>query len=124
MLFVAKSNGIKLRGYKPRRAGIIKKTLKQGTNKFWVSVCKFVCRFGQNKNNKMKLELQYVTDIKGNPKMVQRPLSHWKKVVSKLEKYEQALQLKQDLEEAFAEVETMKKTIGGEKTLSLFIDEL
>ena len=56
--------------------------------------------------------------------MEQMPLSHWKKVVSKLEKYEQALQLKQDLEEAFAEVETMKKTIGGEKTLSLFIDEL
>jgi hypothetical protein len=72
----------------------------------------------------MKVELQYVTDTKGKPKMVQMPLSHWKKVVSKLEKYEQALQLKQDLEEAFAEVETMKKTIGGKKTLSSFIDEL
>jgi len=72
----------------------------------------------------MKLALQYVTDTKGKTMMVQMPISQWKKVVSKLEKYEQTLKLKEDLEEAFAEVESLKKTKGSKKTLSSFIDEL
>ena len=72
----------------------------------------------------MKLELEYVTDTNGKAKMVQMPVSQWKRVVSKLEKYEQVLKLKEDLEEAFIEVEKMRKTKGSKKTLSSFLDEL
>lgn len=72
----------------------------------------------------MKLALQYVTDTKGKTMMVQMPISQWRKVVSKLEKYEQTLKLKEDLEEAFAEVENLKKIKESKKTLSAFIVEL
>ncbi len=72
----------------------------------------------------MKLELAYVTDTKGRPKMVQLPISQWKRVVSKLEKYEQVLKLKEDLEEAFTQVEIMKAAKGKKKTLSSIINEL
>jgi len=72
----------------------------------------------------MKLELAYVTDTNGKPKMVQLPLSQWKRIVSKLEKYEQVLKLKEDLQEAFNEVESMKGKKNGKKTLSSYIHEL
>jgi len=72
----------------------------------------------------MKLALEYINDTKGNPKMVQLPVTQWKRIVSKLEKYEQALKIKDDLSEAFGEVEKMRKVGGEKKTLSSYLDEL
>ena len=64
----------------------------------------------------MKLALEYINDTQGKPKMVQLPVTQWKRIVSKLEKYEQALKIKDDLSEAFGEVEKMSNT-GGEKKI-------
>jgi len=72
----------------------------------------------------MKLALEYINDTKGNPKMVQLPVTQWKRIVSKLEKYEQALKIKDDLTEAFDQVERMRKVGGEKKTLSSYQDEL
>ena len=35
----------------------------------------------------MKLELEFINDTQGKPKMVQLPVTQWKRIVSKLEKY-------------------------------------
>ena len=72
----------------------------------------------------MKLELVYINDTQGKPKMVQLPVTQWKRIVSKLEKYEQALKIKDDLREAFGQVETMRKAGVEKKTLSSYLDEL
>ena len=52
----------------------------------------------------MKLTVQYLNDINGNPEAVQLPLTEWKKLLNKLKKYEQALKLKSDLKEALEQV--------------------
>jgi len=72
----------------------------------------------------MKLELEYINDTQGKPKMVQLPVTQWKRIVSKLEKYEQALKIKDDLTEAFGQVERMRKSGGEKKTLISYLDEL
>jgi len=72
----------------------------------------------------MKLEIEYINDTKGNPKMVQLPVTQWNRIVSKLEKYEQVLKIKDDLTEAFGQVEKMRKTGGEKKTLISYLDEL
>jgi hypothetical protein len=72
----------------------------------------------------MKLELQYLNDIDGNIQAVQLPLTDWQKVLNKLKKYEQALKLKSDLSEAFAEVAKLKKSKRQKQTLNDFLNEL
>ncbi|MDR2206224.1 MAG: hypothetical protein LBE36_08740 [Flavobacteriaceae bacterium] len=71
----------------------------------------------------MKTTLQYVNDINGKTNAVQLPLSEWEKILTKLKKYEQALQLKSDLKEAFEEVAVLKKT-KHKQTLNEFLNEL
>ena len=56
--------------------------------------------------------------------MVQMPISLIERELLKLEKYEQALKLREDLKEAFLEVEKMRELKGKKKTLSSFIHEL
>ena len=60
----------------------------------------------------MKIALQYVNDMDGRTQAVQMPLSEWKKVLNRLKKYEQALKLRTDLEEAFEQVNLLKKQKG------------
>ena len=72
----------------------------------------------------MKLDIQYVSDRDGNPQAVQLPIEDWKRVMSKLEKYERTLQVKSDLQEAFLQVAQLRKKRTGKKTLSQFINEL
>ena len=72
----------------------------------------------------MKIALQYVNDINGKTQAVQLPLTEWKKLLNKLKKYEQALQLKSDLKEAFEQVAILKHTKGHKQTLNEFLDEL
>lgn len=72
----------------------------------------------------MKLTLQYLSDINGNPQAVQLPLAEWERVLNKLKKYEQALKLKSDLKEAFEQVAVLKQTKGRKQTLNEFLNEL
>ncbi len=72
----------------------------------------------------MKLDIQYVSDSSGNPQAVQLPIEDWNKVMSKLQKYERTLQVKSDLQEAFAQVAKLRKQKTKKKTLSQFINEL
>jgi hypothetical protein len=70
----------------------------------------------------MKIPVQYVNDEDGNIKAIQVPIAEWKKVLTRLKKYEQALRLKSDLTEAFAQVGQIRKTKGSKETLKEFLN--
>jgi len=72
----------------------------------------------------MKIALQYVNDANGRTQAVQLPVAEWEKLLTKLRKYEQALQLKADLKEAFLDVKALKSTKGKKQTLNDFLNEL
>lgn len=72
----------------------------------------------------MKIALQYLNDINGNTQAVQLPFNEWEKLLNKLKKYEQALKLKSDLQEAFEQVAVLKKTKEKKQTLNEFLNEL
>jgi len=72
----------------------------------------------------MKIELQYVNDADGKTHAVQLPLTDWEKILAKLKKYEQALKIKSDLKEAFAQVTELRKSKSKKQTLNDFLDEL
>jgi PHD/YefM family antitoxin component YafN of YafNO toxin-antitoxin module len=72
----------------------------------------------------MKIPVQYVNDINGNPQAVQLPLSEWNKVLNKLKKYEQALKLRSDLKEALDQVAALRKTKAQKQNLNEFLNEL
>ena len=72
----------------------------------------------------MKIPVQYVSDINGNPQAVQLPISEWNKVLNKLKKYEQALKLRSDLKEALDQVAAMRKTKVKKQNLNEFLNEL
>jgi hypothetical protein len=72
----------------------------------------------------MKLAIQYLNDNTGKIKAVQLPFPEWKKVMSKLHKYEQMLKMKSDLNEAFEEVNTLRKSKTKKQTLTDFLNEL
>lgn len=72
----------------------------------------------------MKIPVQYVSDINGNPQAVQLPLSEWNKVLNKLKKYEQALKLRSDLQEALDQVAAMRRTKARKQNLNGFLNEL
>jgi len=58
----------------------------------------------------MKIALQYVSDMNGKPQAVQMPVSEWEKVLSRIRKSEQVLQLKSDLKVAFKQVDILRKS--------------
>ncbi len=72
----------------------------------------------------MKFALQYVNDINGHTQAVQLPVAQWEKLLNRLKKYEEALQIKSDLEEAVEEVNLIKQ--GKKKSVPLkdFLNEL
>ncbi len=72
----------------------------------------------------MKIALQYVSDMNGKPHAIQMPVSEWEKVLSRLHKSEQVLQLKSDLELAFKQVESLRKSKTKKQTLTDFLNEL
>ena len=72
----------------------------------------------------MKIPLQYLSDTDGNTKAVQLPINEWEKLITKLRKYEQALQLKSDLKEAYDQVVALKKSKAKKQTLKEFLHEL
>ena len=52
------------------------------------------------------------------------PIAEWQKVVAKLRKYESAMKIKTDLTQAFAEMNTLRKSKSKKETLSGFLDGL
>jgi hypothetical protein len=72
----------------------------------------------------MKIQLQYLNDQDGNLKAVQIPIEEWERLEKRLKKYEQALQVKDDLKAAFKEVKQMKAGKIPKQTLSDFLNEL
>lgn len=72
----------------------------------------------------MKIALQYVNDLNGKTQAVQLPVTEWEKVLKKLKKYEQALQLNSDLKEAFEQVAVLKRQKEKKQTLNDFLNEL
>ena len=72
----------------------------------------------------MKTALQYVTNSKGKTTSVQVPLPEWENLLAKLKKYEQSLQIKSSLTEAFKEVAALKKSKTKKQTLKEFLNEL
>lgn len=54
---------------------------------------------------------------------IQHILSDWKKLLNKLNKYEQSYKLKSDLKEAFEQVAILKKTNANSQTLNDFLNE-
>ena len=72
----------------------------------------------------MKIPVQYVNDEDGNVKAIQVPIAEWKKVLTKLKKYEQALRLKSDLTEAFAQVGRLRKSQSTKESLKDFLNGL
>lgn len=72
----------------------------------------------------MKIALQYVNNAAGEIKSVQLPLTDWEKLMTRLKKYEQALKLKSDLQEAFDQVTKSRKSKAKKQTLKEFLNEL
>lgn len=72
----------------------------------------------------MKLALQYVSDMQGKTQSVLLPVSDWEKIVKKLRKYEQALKIKSDIEDAMSEVAALGKSKSKKQTLTDFLNEL
>ncbi len=72
----------------------------------------------------MKIQLQYLNDREGNLKAVQIPIEEWEKLEGILKKYEQTLQVREDLLTAFDEVRQMRAGRIPKQTLSDFLNEL
>ena len=72
----------------------------------------------------MKIALQYVNDSSGKTQAVQVALTDWEKLMAKLKKYEQTLQVKTDLKDAFQEVALLRKSKAKKQTLNDFLNEL
>lgn len=72
----------------------------------------------------MKIQLQYLNDQEGNLKAVQIPIEEWEKLERVLKKYEQTLQVKEDLLTAFDEVKQIRAGKIPKQTLSDFLNEL
>ena len=72
----------------------------------------------------MKIALQYLTDQSGATQAVQLPLADWHRIMKRLAKYEQALKLKSELQEALDEVAQMRQSGKPKQTLTGFLNEL
>jgi hypothetical protein len=70
------------------------------------------------------MAIQYLNDSHGTTQAVQLPISEWEKILGKIKRYEQTFKLKSDLQEAFDQVSSMKKSKGKKQTLNEFLDGL
>lgn len=72
----------------------------------------------------MKIALQYVSDLNGNPQAVQLSLTDWEMILGKLKKYEEALKFKSDLKEAYTEVAALRAGKGKKENVKDFLNGL
>ena len=70
------------------------------------------------------LIVEYVNDKNGKVKAVQVPIKQWDALTQKIKKYEQALKIKSDLQQAFKEVKMMQQGKIKKQTLSQVLNEL
>jgi hypothetical protein len=72
----------------------------------------------------MKTAIQYLNDQKGNTQAVQLPITHWIRLMNRLNKYEQMLKIKSDLTQSFKEVKKMRQGKIKKQSLQDFLNEL
>ena len=72
----------------------------------------------------MTFNLQYVTAKNGQPKAVQVPIREWERLLKDYKHIKQLSKLRNDLTEAFMEIEQMKKRRRKTFLLKDFLDEL
>ncbi len=72
----------------------------------------------------MKAAVQYLNDHKGNTLAVQLPIAQWTRIMNRLNKYEQMLNLKSDLTQSFEEVKKMQQGKIKKQSLQDFLNEL
>lgn len=72
----------------------------------------------------MKTAVQYVNDRKGKTQAIQLPITHWTRLLNRLNKYEQMLKVKSDLTKAFEEVKKMRQGKIKKQSLQDFLNEL
>jgi len=72
----------------------------------------------------MKLQINYLNDQNGKLQAVQLPIAEWEKLQERVLFYEQKLNLRQDLSEAFQEVAKMRESKKPKQELSDFLNEI
>lgn len=72
----------------------------------------------------MKTGVQFLNDQKGKTQAVQLSISHWTRLMNRLNKYEQMLKIKSDLTHAFEEVKKMRQGKIKKQSLQDFLNEL
>ena len=72
----------------------------------------------------MKTSVRFLNDKKGKTQAVQLSISHWTRIMNKLNKYEQMLKVKSDLTQAFKEVKKMGQGKIKKQSLQDFLNEL
>lgn len=72
----------------------------------------------------MKLELQYINGKNGKAEMIQMPVADWEKVLRRIRKSDQVLQIKSDLTIALNQAEKLIKSKGKKQTLTAFLNGL
>jgi len=72
----------------------------------------------------MKTAVHYVNDQEGKIQAVQLPISHWTRLMNRLNKYEQMLKVKSDLTQTFEEVKKMRQGKIKKQSLQDFLNEL
>jgi len=72
----------------------------------------------------MKTAVHYVNDQEGKIQAVQLPISHWTRLMNRLNKYEQMLKVKSDLTQAFEEVKKMRQGKIKKQSLQYFLNEV
>ena len=72
----------------------------------------------------MKLQINYVTNEKGNTTAVLIPIKDWKQHQKKFLEYEKLAKFKLGIKDAFREIEEIKKGNKKGVTLKEFLDEL
>ena len=72
----------------------------------------------------MKLSLQYLNDTNGKPTAVQIPIGEWQKLMKNHLHLEKLIEVKSGLEQAFKELELLRKGKINKQTLSDFLNEI
>ena len=72
----------------------------------------------------MTLHVEYIQDEAGRPESVKLPVDEWEKLMERLQRYEQAAQVRADLREAFTQVERMREGKISKQSLSDFLNEV
>jgi hypothetical protein len=72
----------------------------------------------------MKTAIQYLNDRKGNTQAVQLSITHWIRLMNRLNKYEQMLKIKSDLTQSFEEVKKVCQGKIKKQSIQDFLNEL